>query len=294
MTVKPRAWLVSSVTTDEMNRASLTYGTSNYRQKPMDDLIGAVGNEMRDVKFFNVSSTTAVVYREGDIFALGEIGYRNTTSKGKGDLSYYVQSRRISNSKYRDSSWQHFIVSTKVLKNAVKAASTHLVPFTTDEAVDATKGPARDLVNEAVAKKNTDARNSFRDMTGYYASSSDMCSDFYNELRGHKFISPAINEAAERFYTLREEWKDAQDAMKKGLYFVGITDSCGEQFASMAHAHMGYPYSHSLLSHVPTHALEDWVKGRLAVLSMVPAKTYVQGVGLKLDDRVFYVAGEDN
>jgi hypothetical protein len=57
---------------------------------------------------------------------------------------------------------------------------------------------------------------------------------------------------------------------------------------------MGYPYSHSVLSYAPTHALADWAKGRLAVLSMVPAKTYVQGVGLKVDDRVFYIAGEDN
>lgn len=37
----------------------------------------------------------------------------------------------------------------------------------------------------------------------------------------------------------------------------------------------------------------DWMRGRVSVLSMVAPNTYVQGVGLRLDDRIFYIVEED-
>jgi hypothetical protein len=40
-------------------------------------------------------------------------------------------------------------------------------------------------------------------------------------------------------------------------------------------------------------ALPDWMRGRIAVLQMAEPGIYVDGVGLRMDDKVYYIM-EDN
>lgn len=292
MTAKPRAWLVSELTTPDALERDQKNREVAYRPRAFDDLIEAVGKALRDVKFHRYGNATAIVYRDGDTHALGEIGYKNTKSKGNGELTYFVQSRRIRNEKYRDSSWQHFIVSTKVLKNAVAAASTYLVPFDCKESAEATKEVARRLISDTTSKFHSRAREKFKDFTGEAGYSSNMSSELISELRNHTFISPRLNEAAAAYYAAYDAWKDAEAATNGGTYYVGITDNYGQQVADTARVNMSFPYNAECFDRMPAEGVADWVKGRVAVLSMTPPMHYVQGVGLRLDDRVFYVVGE--
>lgn len=291
--VKPKAWMVSELMSEGFKVRDEQNKGYQYKKPQFDELIAAVGAELRDVKFCRIGNSTAVVYREGDIFALGEIGYKNTKSKGNAEFTYYVQSRTITNDKYRESSWQHYIVSTKVLKTAVKAASTYLRPFTCAEMVENTSTAARQIVGEEANKKNNAARNAFKELTGEAGYGSNMRSEFMEELRGHKFTNPRLNEAAARFYKAFDEMCDAESARSKGLYFVGLTRVGDDQVVDLAKVEMGYSYKSEVFDRQPAESVADWVKGRVAVLSMLPAQTHVQGVGLRLDDRIFYVAGEE-
>lgn len=292
MAVTPRAWLVSELTTPDALERDQKNREASYRPRAFDDLVEAVGRELRDVKFHRYGNATAIVYRDGDTHALGEIGYKNTKSKGSGELTYYVQSRRITNAKYKDSSWQHFIVATKSLKNAVAAASTYLVPFTCGEAAEATQTIARNLISEQVSKTAQVARNAYRDFTGDAGYASNMGGELMQELRTHTFVSPKLNQAAAAYYAAYDTWKDAEAATKDGVYYVGVTDNYGQQVVDTAHVSMSYPYKTECFDRVPVESVADWVKGRVAVLSMTPPLHYVQGVGLRVDDRVFYVAAK--
>lgn len=289
--MKPRAWLVSELTTDTAVEQDGKY-KNMYHNRQFDALMEAVGRELRDVKFHRTSPNVAIVYREGDTHALGEIGYKNTKSKGNGELTYYVQSRRITNAKYKDSSWQHFIVATKSLKNAVAAASTYLVPFTCGEAAEATQTIARNIISEQVSKTAHAARNVYRAFTGDAGYASNMDGELMQELRTHTFVSPKLNQAAAAYYAAYDKWKDAEAATKGGVYYVGVTDNYGQQVVDTAHVSMSYPYKTECFDRVPVESVADWVKGRVAVLSMTPPLHYVQGVGLRVDERVFYVAAK--
>lgn len=291
MAVPPRAWLVSELTTPDALDMNERFKNTRHNAQ-FDELMEAVGKALRDVEFHRTSPNVAVVYRKGDLFALGEIGYKNTKSKGNGELTYFVQSRRIRNEKYRDSSWQHFIVPTKVLKNAVAAASTYLVPFDCKESVEATKEVARRLISDTTGKFHSRAREKFKDFTGEAGYSSNMSSELMQELRTHTFVSPKLNQAAAAYYAAYDTWKDAEAATKDGVYYVGVTDNYGQQVVDTAHVSMSYPYKTECFDRVPVESVADWVKGRVAVLSMTPPLHYVQGVGLRVDDRVFYVAAK--
>jgi hypothetical protein len=290
--MKPRAWLVSELTMPSALEANRNNRESPYRSRAFDDLVAAVGGALRDVKFHRHGNASAIVYRDGDTHALGEIGYKNTKSKGNGEPTYYVQSRRIENHKYKEGSWQHHIVATKVLKTAVTAASTYLVPFTCAEAVDATREVARQIINEQVNKFNALARSAFKGFTGEAGYSSNMDGELMRELRTHTFISPKLNEAAAAYYAAYDAWQDAIGATKGGVYYVGVTDNYGQQVADTARVDMNYGSQTECFDRMPAESVADWVKGRVAVLSMTPPLHYVQGVGLRLDDRIFYVVGE--
>lgn len=292
MAVTPRAWLVSELTTPDALERDQKNREASYRPRAFDDLVEAVGRELRDVKFHRYGNATAIVYRDGDTHALGEIGYKNTKSKGSGELTYYVQSRRITNAKYKDSSWQHFIVATKSLKNAVAAASTYLVPFNCEEVVYATRDMARQIISDTTGKFHSRAREKFKDFTGEAGYSSNMSSELISELRNHTFISPRLNEAAAAYYAAYDAWKDAEAATRGGVYYVGITDNYGQQVVDTARVNMSFPYDAECFDRMPAEGVADWVKGRVAVLSMTQPLHYVRGVGLRLDDRIFYVVGE--
>lgn len=288
MTQTTKAWYVSSLMTPDSLDKNEAYKNALHR-KEFDDLVAAVSKALRDVEFHRISPNAAIVYRKDDIFALGEIGYKNTKTNGNGDATYYVRSRRIENPKYRDSSWQHRIVSTKVLKNAVTAASTYLVPYTCEESVDATDDAARQIINDSVAQHHSAARAAFKDLTGEAGYSSNMSSDFMRELRDHRFISPKLNDASVKFYATYDAWKDAESAAKSGVFYVGVSGNYPQQFADTARVQISYPYKADGFDRMHSDALPDWVKGRVGVLSMVEPMRYVQGVGLRLDDRIFYV-----
>lgn len=290
--MSPRAWLVSELTTQEALDDNEKYRTSNFRYVQFDQLIEAVGNALRDVKIHRRSSNMALVYREGDTHALGEIGYKDTRVHGSGEMKFYVHARRISNDKYRDSVWQHNMVASKSISNIVKSAATYLVPYTCEEAVTATREIARGLINDHTNRVHTVAREAFKRFTGEVGYGSIMTSKFMDELRGHMFLSPELNEASAAFYAAYDVWKAAADATKSGVCYVGITENSGQQLVDMAIVDIGHPYKTVPFERALAESAPEWIKGRVAVLNMMPPLKYVDGVGLRIDDRVFYVIPE--
>lgn len=291
MSNKPRSWLVSTLTNTDTVDANNRY-KDMYHYTQFDDFMAEVGKAMRDVEFVRIGVHRAAVYRKGDTHALGEIGYGDTKAKGTGDKTYFVLSRRIENEKYSVNSWQRHLVASKVLKTAVKSACTYLVPFNCEEAVEDTRDIARQLINDCMEKAHKKAREAFKTLTGEVGYSSNMSSEFMQELRQHTFLSPRLNYTAASFYAAFDEWQDVASAHKEGVYYVGVSDNYGQQVVDTAEVSMTFPYRANYFDRIPAENAPEWVHDRVAVLSMVDPLHYVPGVGLRLDNRVFYVIGE--
>lgn len=290
----PRAWLVSELTTPEALARNEQNRVAPYHAPQMDELIHAVGRALRDVKFHRHGTASAIVYRDGDTHALGEIGYKDTRAKGSGEKTFFVMSRRIKNEKYREGNWQYNIVSTKSLPNATKAAATHLVPYTCEEVVEETRRVVQSIIKDSVNELNSAARSAFKTFTGEAGYATNMTSELMLELRTHTFISPRLNEAAAAYYSAYDTWREAEALAQGSIYYVGISDNYGQKVLDMAQVQIFYPYRSTCFNRIPAESAADWVRGRVAVLNMAPPQHYVQGVGLRLDDRVFYIVGEDD
>jgi hypothetical protein len=255
----------------------------------------AVGAALRDVEFCLTGSNTAYVYRKGDSHALGAISKRCMSNNG-GDITYVVMSRLIENQKYRESTWQSNALHTKKMDRAVKTAATYLRPYSCTEAVEDTVREARSLTDNLINNQTTKVRNAYREFTGVTAYVSDMqASPLIQELRYRQFDSPELQVAADNFYKTFDEFAELGRLQERPLTFVRLNGS--EDDATFDWVEV--PYGVHLFANLrtsegnPMDAMPNWMKGRLSVLHMLQPSNIVSGVGVKIDDRMYYINEEE-
>lgn len=270
------------------------YERVDYRDKEIRAFIEATCKALGAVHH-NRDYDTAVIYRPGDTHALGEIGFKDIRVKGNGASTptFYVRARTITNDKYRDSIWQHNVIATKSLKNAVKHAEEHFKPVPPLEAIRLTASRARSIVEKAVAVHYDVVRSAYRQLFGDSGYGNQFDKPIFKELSYVNFISPELNKLVEEFNAGADAWREAKGIAEHGIHYVGLTDNYGQLVADVAHCgSLGHDHKISEITRLPATELPEWVQGRIAVLQMLEPENYVQGVGLRLDDKVYYIMGD--
>jgi len=243
----------------------------------------------------NLDYGSAVIYRPGDTHVLGEIGFKDIRVKGKGESApvYYVRARTIANTKYRDTVWQHNAIATKSLKNAVKHAEDYFKPVPALEAIRLTSGKARSIVDKAVSVHFDVVRNAYRQLFGDSGYGNAFDKPIFQELRHTTFVSPQVNKLMAEFFEGLDAWREAKGIAEHGIHYVALTDNYGQLVADVAHCgSLGHDYKTSEITRLPATELPEWMQGRIAVLQMIEPENYVQGVGLRLDDKIYYIMGD--
>lgn len=277
---------------------------SNGRvQPPFETFKAAVNVALRGVEFCHIGSDWAYVYRKGDTHALGKIGYGDMLKNATGSNQYGVSSRRIVNGKYRDDSEHHFIAASKTLKVAVATAATHLVPLSVQEAMYASRTHFQNKSGEELQRvsKVVDERydNTVRDKS--LGIREALNSRLMKELRvlvdaGYSFMDPSLTGELKAMFEAQTAFVELSTIQKKPLYFVKITESFGQTIGQVALVNWAkYRYNRDCevdgtLMHAPAEHLPQFILGGIAVLSMVEPNQYVPGVGMRVDDRQFFIA----
>lgn len=295
MAYRYRPKLVSMYTTPAALEGHEYYNHTSYRALEFRAFKDAVADAMGDVCFHNLDYAAAVVYRKGDIHTLGEIGYKDVRVKGGGSSapSYYVTAPGIVNENYRDSIWQHAIIATKSMKSAVKQAVERLKRVAPQDSANLTIEDARRAIEKGVTSAHDGARAIFRNLTGEAGYGNKFDSELFKELRGITFISAELNQQMSKFYAEVDAWREAKEVVDKGVHYVGLSDNYGQLVADTGKCVMGYGAKAEEVTRVAASELPDWMQGRIAVLQLVEPDTYVQGVGLRLDDKVYYILQGD-
>lgn len=288
--------LVSDYTRDDhvVREQHEHYEIAGYRAQEVRAFIKATCEALGAVHY-NLDYASAAIYRPGDTHVLGEIGFKDIRVKGKGASAptYYVRARTIANTKYRDTVWQHNAIATKSLKNAVKHAEDYFRPVPALEAIRLTSGKARSIVDKAVSVHFDVVRNAYRQLFGDSGYGNAFDKPIFQELRHTTFISPEVNKLVGELNVGLDAWREAKGIAEHGIHYVALTDNYGQLVADTAHCGtLGYDHKTSEVTRLAASELPEWVQGRLAVLQMLEPENYVQGVGLRLDDKIYYIMGD--
>jgi hypothetical protein len=138
----------------------------------------------------------------------------------------------------------------------------------------------------------------FREFTGmptHAHNSNSPTSRFMSEVRAMAFIDPELQNLSSAYYTHVDNYNAAQAAANTSTYYVGLTDNFGQTLADVVQVADMLSYSGRAIpiaTRTPVGAIPEWIQGKVSVLSMLSPDQYVPGVGLRIDDRVFYVVGD--
>lgn len=229
----------------------------------------------------------AYLYFEGQQYALCKIGYGDYSVKRNSESGYMMSARSVKNGKYNESSKQYAILMSKDVEKAVRNVKKHLRPYTVYEMADMSNSSALYYMSEQVSER----RRAAYDAWGAVSSHDDLKAELLTLYEtGYVFTSSALREKV-------GEWVAAAGTHKHGLQhgrwmtFVQVFERHGEQHLNIMHVPNMASYAQTRQAPVTIKAAEaeEWIVGRLAVLSMADTNTYVEGVGFKVDMSTFWV-----
>ena len=242
------------------------------------------------------------VYREGDEYTLGRIGYadmnkRSSTSK----MMYTVYSRVIRNSRIRESDWRHHVKSSLKLEQAIKHAKMFLRIHSPIEICNSTLLAmvyrARDGVNQAGQKSISIRRDILHD------TSAEVMQVLMAAAKGGVITMPSVlQEKIAEYETVYQQYKTESNRMRPA-YHVCITGLPDAQRASIiqvdniADKEYGYGDKERIPSDTPVTVVDvadipEDIMGRIAVLSMNPIDHYIDGLGYKVTSRSYWIERE--
>ena len=273
-----------------------------YHSQELKNFRTRLRREMRGVYTKTRDNTSAWVCMDNEPMALGWVGYGDYQTSKMGDPKYVVCARDIENMKYSDYTIQHNMRMATNIDTAIKHAKGHMRKYTTDDiaqvfakdvkrAVNNIKDKARDEFNKAVT--NAGIKGS-----GYGdGSEKKLMVELFNMVHaGHKFVDTEVDTSIR---TLMAKTKE-NDRFGKGVTPVNflrtykhydgmrvditrIADITGYRHEPM------HEHKHTYLA----QDLPDDFAGKVAVMSMCEDKHFVEGVGYRVNEAMFYFYVED-
>ncbi len=238
--------------------------------------------------------TNWLAYYDDYPFNVGYISFNDHSAKrnkSDAELTYGIYSRKINNVKYHSGRDQHHMVMTKDLNKAVKLAKTYLVPFTTQELAKMTYDGIQDKAHTVLYK----AQREMRDAVDPLRSADVMIAEMMHLIKqGAQFATAEFKRVAGELEAKVLAYKE-QEQRQVNAYFVRIYNIGEDTYADLQEAsnirHNSLA-SRALTGNSFTHKMSELpedIAHAVASLSILEKDQYVDGVGMKIDERHFWV-----
>jgi hypothetical protein len=234
------------------------------------------------------------VYMDDFPFDMGRIGWADNAVNGKGDYSYSVYSRKISNAKYATHRDQHYMIMTKDMGKAIKNASKHLAPYTTRELAQAFYEPIHEKVSHVLEHAKNCMHNGAREIVNNRMAILQEVA--FLKKQGVEFTTPEFRDLAGRVEQLIADYAE-QEKRQVSAFFVRFRQVGDSTYADLQEVFdirdirwdakmntTGAQAVSYLLDELP----QD-IAGQIAVLNILEDDGYVANVGMKIDDSTYWV-----
>jgi len=261
-------------------------------QELLKEIRDSFARSMTRIRFMALSPnicTSVAIYREGDAFALGFIGY----SDGK----YYVSHPSIKNEKYRSHKSEYHTITSSGRGHVIKAVRRYCTPATPADLCDELETTVHSKLNASYMQ----SMKELQEVENKLSYSGEALEALAAMLKGEA-PKAYIVEAVKQYETLRVESIVDKGASPRLVCFMfnqlksGVTVT---QFRTLNT--MSYSRSINMFIRRTGDAVEDRriytttnelpadVMGKLSVLSMVEDEQYVKGVGYRYLPSVYFL-----
>jgi len=262
------------------------------------------------MKGYKVSVTkrynTLYVYRGGDNYIMGMIGYGDFQTTGDGNDRFAVWSPNIRNMKYNSGLHQNMCLALnmdKAVKNAMKCIRPLTVEQTMKLSLRNCARAAQDVVSQIrdnTGEVRRELVNNFFDTGTYSAPKPNALQRELKHLveSGYEFLDKDLGGKMHKMFDGLKELATAREAADNTFTFVEafVSPTGRQMFRVHTDVDATHHYSFIMLpdntSVYDQHNLPDELAGKLSVLSMLGSEGYVEGVGYRAADNIFYVRGE--
>jgi len=285
-----------------------TLGAPSDGQQPIG-LLDFAHDITQQMKGYKVSVSKRhnmlYVYREGDNYVMGIIGYGDFQTNGDGNDRYAVWSPNIKNMKYGYGLQQNMSLALKRDK-AVKNAMKYIRPLTVEQTMKLSMRNCARAAQDVVAKIRDNTGEIRRELVNNFFDTSTYSAPRPNSLQqelkhlvesGYEFLDKDLGDRLHKMFGGLKELEAARQIVDNTFTFVeAVVSPTGRQVFRVhtdidASTHYSFTMLPDNTSVYDQHNLPDELAGKLSVLSMLESEGYVEGVGYRAADNVFYVRG---
>ena len=289
----------------ELKQVSHIEASTDAFSKPigLDDFQYEIGKKMKNVKFKERDTKTLWAYREGDNYAMGYIGFGDFRDYSyEEEHLYTVFSPNVYNGRYSGGAQMH-MVQAKHMKKGVSNALKYLRPLSVSQTVKMSKNNCRMKANEVVHDAGTEFSHSAELIKKDFLNSRHGEDNaLQKELKhmvetGYEFLDKTLGEQLRKAFAALKELELARSANKDTFIFVeALKTVTGRQTFRVATdvdvSRYGDISSEELQDKISVYTQEELpeeLAGKLSVLSMLDIDGYVEGVGYRAAESVFYL-----
>ena len=268
----------------------------------VEEFAQAVCNKIRGYKYAYRDGRTTWIYRDGDTFTMGYVGFGDFMDSADGAKRYGVFSPNIQNGKYGYGDRQNMSQATKMAK-ALNNAAKYLRPLTMKEVVSMTERGVREKAREAVQSVRKNVANIKDEVVdGLFYIPDRVTALKTNALQaelkhlvdtGYEFIDPRVGEQLRKVFGALEELSESRSTNEPVFTIVEAIKSVtgAQKFRVMKDVQLSWNWSHQEIEMdiFSQDELPEELARKLAVMSMVDKDQYVEGVGYKYCDTLYYV-----
>jgi hypothetical protein len=259
------------------------------------DLRDRVKSAMRGLDFIDRDKQSVWVYRDDCPYVLGWIGFGDYRDGGDGTNMFVVQARTIENNKYADYSNQFYMKMSANVEVALRNAKKYLRQYSPQELAMINLRGVSDKVtgmaDESRAKLRT-AMSAVFDVD-IYNKTSTLARELQHLLNTeHEFLHPEFRRNLTTYFELKHDADVLRDRTIP-MWFVRVYERMGQQsFDVLSIDKPESNYSVEISQDVHRYQSDDLpedIMGKLSVLNILTDDQYVDGVGYRAGEGMFYV-----
>jgi len=289
----------TSLVSISRGRGTKTNTPEHYeREDHLFEFMDEISKAIRGVRFVYKYAYERWVYMPGEPYPMGYIAFGDYRVNTAGDDRFVVCSRKIKNVRYAEYSDPYHMKMSNKLEPAVRNAKKFLSNYSPIEMAGVDRAEVRSKISETRELVTRKAGACAQDIGLGAVSSMERQEErgtLLNELRhllntDHEFVDARYSAKLRTMFESMEEL-DAHQNKQVNMNFVRGYQRLGKQAFDVVPVDEISSYRGTVREEVNryTDDLPEDIAGRIAALSLMADKSYVEGVGYRVNESMFYV-----